>query len=67
MRIGVRNDSRGEPAPLVFNRPLHLTDASAKPCRVGLLLAIRACRLGWLFLRPRMMYEEPKADRIIRS
>ena len=33
----------------------------------GLLLAIRACRLGWLFLRPRRMYEEPKADRILRS
>ena len=39
----------------------------AKPCMGGLFLAIRACRLGWLFLRPRMMYEEPQADRILRS
>ena len=33
----------------------------------GLFLAIRARRLGWLFLRPRRMYEEPQADRILRS
>ena len=39
----------------------------AKPCMGGLFLAIRACRLGWLFLRPRRMHEEPRADRILRS
>ena len=40
---------------------------TAKPCMGGLFLAIRACRLGWLFLRPRRMYEQPQANRILRS
>ena len=43
------------------------THVKAKPRAVGLLLAIRARRLGCSPLRPRRMYEEPQADRILRS
>ena len=56
-----RNDSVGE----LYSYKQRTTKQSR--VRLDCFLAIRTCRLGCLPLRPRRMYEEPQADRILRS